>query len=836
MATLEELLDQWEELRDAGVEVEAEQICHEHPELLPEFKKQIAALKAFDSKFGVEPLDSAHPQPTVDWLPPENLALTSRFQLQGCYAVGGLGQVHIAFDQVLKRKVAVKFPKRQGMKRDQLARFEQEARITGQLDHPGIVPIHAMDSATAGEPCYVMRFIEGDTLQQSVENSLATYKDGSYRNYFESDAFRNHIRAIIAVCNTCAFAHKQKILHRDIKPNNILLGPFGETILLDWGIAKPVLDSPIQGQGMSSWEFSVTDGKGPSSLEELVRTEPGRGLGTPAYASPEQLLGMRQGITSDVYSLGVTLFFVLTGKTPLELVGWGGYLKAIQQPNTNLADRLPALVPTGLRAICAKAMCVEPGKRYASALELAKDLDHVLVGEALSVLPEGLWTRLARQIRKHPGLSGSLMSGALAVLLAIVVVSIVTWRKNNQLMTSNQQLEGALKNLQAASELTMKSLRSMSSDAVLKRFAQQERLSDSDRGYIESILQHYLGLADLQGTNEQSLRIRAEANGQIGLLHYKLGNPTVSVRYLKSAVEHFDQLGTIRHRLADQLELADYLENLAAAQLDLGRYDETHATSARAIDLILRAQFNQTSEESQAFAGGLADLYVLRGLAGRQLNKIPEALSDYREAMRILDLQMQLRPDDASLKLAAGSNLRTYASLLNETATTKGEKEEALSQVNRSIELFERLTKVRPDAHNYRSNIAWAHYDRSFIYRELGDLPKAIEDMQRATELTRELTEQFPLISRYRERLPAMHHRTASLFMITDALPLAFEHAEAMASLTLTTQQVEMATDLIESILSRSLERRSHDGSLTDEQMVALEDKLQKLRPSPASP
>ncbi len=444
--------------------------------------------------------------------------------------------------------------------------------------------------------------------------------------------------------------------------------------------------------------------------------------------------------------------------------------------------------------------------------------------------------RLARQIRKHPGLSGSLISGTLAVLLAIAIVSIVTWRKNNQLITSNQQLEDALKNLQTASELTMKSLRSMSSEAVLKRFAQQESLSDSDRAYIESILQHYLGLADLQGSNEQSLRIRAEANGQIGLLHYKLGNPTLAVRYLQSAVEHFDQLRTIRHRLEDQLELADYLENLAAAQQDLGLYSETHATSARAIDLMLRAQFSQTSEESQALAGGLADLYVLHGIAGSQLNKIPEALSDYREAMRILDLQMQLRPDDTSLKLAAGMNLRTYASLLNETATAKREKEEALSLVDRSIELFERLAEVRPDAHNYRSNLAWAHYDRSFIYRELGDLTKAIKDMQRATEVTRELTEQFPLLSRYRERLPTMHHRTASLYMIADALPLAFEHAEAMASLTLTTRQVELATDLIESILSRSLERRSQDGSLTDEQMVALEDKLQKLRPSPASP
>ncbi len=389
MATLEELLDRWEELRDAGVAVEAEQMCREQPELLPEFKKQIAALQAFDSKFGVEPLD--FPKPTTDWHPPENLALTSRFQLQGCHAVGGLGQVHIAFDQVLKRKVAIKFPKRQGMKREQLARFEQEARITGQLDHPGIVPIHAMDSATAGEPCYVMRFIEGDTLQQSVENSLAFYKEGSCRNYFESDVFRDHIRALIAVCNTCAFAHQQKILHRDIKPNNILLGPFGETILLDWGIAKPILDSPIQGPGMKSWGLSGTDGKVPSSLEELVRTEPGRGLGTPAYASPEQLLGMRQGITSDVYSLGVTLFFVLAGKTPLELVGWSGYLMAVQQQNTNLADRLPAIVPTGLRAICAKAMCVDPGQRYSTALELAKDLDRVLIGEALSVLPEGLW-------------------------------------------------------------------------------------------------------------------------------------------------------------------------------------------------------------------------------------------------------------------------------------------------------------------------------------------------------------------------------------------------------------------------------------------------------------
>ena len=416
MSQIDDLLDKWEELNEQGDAISPEELCRNHPELLSEVQWQINALKAVNSNFGVAREDEAPADSVVNtsFIPPQDIQLSARYQLKGCHATGGLGQVFIAHDKVLHRKVAIKFPRRQGMSQDQIARFEQEARITSKLDHPGIVPVHGLDRSSAGEPCYVMRFVDGETLQQVVEKRKSDSATQPTSEYYHSKNFRHLLQSFVSVCKIVAFAHGKNILHRDIKPSNILLGPYGETMLLDWGIAKELKgkpeceESPIE--LAASYPFDSTTI--PRQFEQSpVFTQAGRTMGTPAYASPEQMLGRSElvGPASDIYSLGATLFYIVANQAPLEAAGWSEYLEMLKTPSTQLTNLLPIKIPRNLLAICDKALRVIPSERFRTASELADDVDRYLAREPISVHQDSVWVKIGRTARKHPVASVQLL-------------------------------------------------------------------------------------------------------------------------------------------------------------------------------------------------------------------------------------------------------------------------------------------------------------------------------------------------------------------------------------------------------------------------------------------
>ncbi len=221
---MDDLTDRWEEMWARGIDLSPEELCDD-PLLLDELRRQIHILRSFQMRFGCD--DVVRPQPATsslpEYCPPADLTTSTRLRIESCYATGGLGQIFVAIDDRLGRRVAVKFPKRQQMTAQQIERFELEARITGQLEHPGIVPVHALDATAAGEPCYVTRLVEGDTLSETVSQQLANYEKPD-QEYWDSDSFRKLLQALIQVANTVAYAHTKGYLHRDIKPQNILLG------------------------------------------------------------------------------------------------------------------------------------------------------------------------------------------------------------------------------------------------------------------------------------------------------------------------------------------------------------------------------------------------------------------------------------------------------------------------------------------------------------------------------------------------------------------------------------------------------------------------------------
>jgi serine/threonine protein kinase len=248
-----------------------------------------------------------------------------RFRILRPHAQGGLGAVFVALDGELHREVALKqILDRHADDPASRARFVLEAEITGGLEHPGIVPVYGLGTYPDGRPYYAMRFIRGDSLKEAVDR----FHGDEARKVAvggRSLDLRKLLRRLLDVCNVIEYAHSRAVLHRDIKPSNIILGKHGETLVVDWGLAKA---TKLSDPEIDSDEQTLV----PSASSGSAETLPGSALGTPAYMSPEQAEGdlERLGRRSDVYSLGATLYYILTGRAPVE-GELGDVLRAVQR-------------------------------------------------------------------------------------------------------------------------------------------------------------------------------------------------------------------------------------------------------------------------------------------------------------------------------------------------------------------------------------------------------------------------------------------------------------------------------------------------------------------------
>ncbi len=279
-----------------------------------------------------------------------------RYRLIEVHARGAFGVVWRAEDESLGREVALKWPVAPADAGTR-ARFVAEARVTAQLEHPGIVPVHTLGEAVA--PYYVMKLVRGQTLTEVIR-AFHTGPEAGTRGV----AWRRLLEVFLAATRALAHAHARGFVHRDIKPDNILVGELGETIVLDWGLTR----SPTPGD------------------------EDGTILGTPAYMAPEQAEGRvaDHDARTDVHGLGAVLFELVSGVRPSE-----GGVRALA------LSRGAAGIPRALLSICRKAMARDPAARYGDAAELGRDLERFLADEPVRAHRERIGERLARSMRAH---------------------------------------------------------------------------------------------------------------------------------------------------------------------------------------------------------------------------------------------------------------------------------------------------------------------------------------------------------------------------------------------------------------------------------------------------
>jgi tRNA A-37 threonylcarbamoyl transferase component Bud32 len=383
-----------------SVRQELEQIAD--PDLQASLAHVSAGRQADDDPWATRPPDSVG-VPTSSGL---------RFRILRPHAKGGLGHVSVALDEELHREVALKEIQEQHADHpDSRARFVLEAEITGGLEHPGIVPVYGLGNYADGRPFYAMRFIRGDSLKEAIQRFHDAEKPG--RKVGERTlALRELLGRFVDVCNAVAYAHSRGVLHRDLKPSNVMLGKYGETLLVDWGLAKPL--GRVEGE-IPSEEGALQ----PASASGADPTRMGAAIGTPAYMSPEQAAGQldRLGPASDVYSLGATLYCLLTGRPPFEDQDVGVLLQKVKRGEFPRPRQVNQRVPAALEAICLKAMALQPQERYAAPRELADDIEHWLADEPIKICREAFSARAARWVRRHRVVA----AGALMLLLTATI-------------------------------------------------------------------------------------------------------------------------------------------------------------------------------------------------------------------------------------------------------------------------------------------------------------------------------------------------------------------------------------------------------------------------------
>jgi len=608
---LMDLLLRWEECRREGREVSAEALCADCPEHTNELLRRIDILLAMDGLLGDEddppPLGEDSPLTSgpvngqvqgrgqngdTDADRADSASRSPRYRRSRLLAQGGLGDIFVARDTELNRDVALK--EIRGCSASDPAsreRFLTEAEVTGNLEHPGIVPVYGLGSYPDERPYYAMRLIQGEHLKKAINRFHRTVMSPGER----ARSLHGLLRRYLGVCDAVAYAHSRGVIHRDLKPRNIMLGKYGETMVVDWGLAKCL------GGTDSAWS-GVEDPLHPPHAGAGAVNDSSAASGTPAYMSPEQAQGKSQSIgpASDIYSLGATLYTLLTGQAPFQ-GSIPAILRDVQCGNFPTPRALRPDIPRGLEAACLKAMALKPEDRYTRVQDLSDDVERWLAGEPVSAYPEPWPVRLRRGLNRHRTVVAAASAMIVITTISLFAITLLLADANRRERTLRTSAQGERDRAELAQGRAL-----AEADRARGEARKSRMLSDFLVGLFQS--SDPLGLEG-HGFREPSESVR----------------DLTSVQLLRRGAERLQ--GLKQSEAVDQTATAVLMDAIGNSLRSLG--DIEHARNLLDGALTLHRTSNRTDDAELA-----ANLFHL-GLLEHDTHEIEAAERHYREAARL---------------------------------------------------------------------------------------------------------------------------------------------------------------------------------------------------------
>lgn len=726
-------------IEDEGPEAE-EAVCAAHPELAGELRRRLEALRRAG-------LMGVTPSPEV----PDRVG---EFRLLRRLGGGGMGVVYLAYQESLGRQVAIKV-----IRPDQLyfegarERFRREVDLISSFSHPGIVPVHAFGEE-GGLPYFAMELVQGCTLAEvlrrvaergdgertasdlgravraAVEGSRAPDESDSASAAFQGSWTECAVRLVLQVARALQHAHERGVLHRDVKPSNLMATPDGRVLLFDFGLASSAGSSRI--------------------------TRTGAMVGSLPYVSPEQLSGEPADERSDVYSLGVTLYELLALAPPFEAENVEGTCARILDGRPTPLRALCPGLPWDVETVCLTAMEREPGRRYASAAAFARDLENLLALRPIRARRPSTALRARRWVQRHPALTVGLVLGLLILLGGPTAYAVVTERanqrveaKNEEIEAKNEELVRALSDVESSLDTTLETIRFALANVTDDELREVPGVARVRERLATRALETFEEVAALRPDDPELGPLRARLHGSRATVLQALGRADEADAEFASALDGLRDWVARTPRDESALHrLAELLEECAILRASRGDFGAALLLFEEQLDVYARLGESGADVRFEQLTASVNVAWQAFQVGERE-----RALSTYAGAI-----------EEARALVAASASSRESRGMLAHALTMSatvhnivGERVPALALFDEAFEIWSVMAADEDATRADRQRLVELSVNYASLLSVVGRLDRAEEVVGLSLPIAREIVRQNPFAVDPKRRLAQLY-------------------------------------------------------------------------------